>query len=124
MEKSGPLKSALKSSSSDATNLTSKIQNIKARNEDPLGESDQPKSPKDGLSNDQPAKGFGTSSFASILNADKKTPKINFRSLFNKDQVEDFDFVLRMENVLNAQNRFANSLVGFFVGKSVAFPLV
>ncbi|GJZ75654.1 hypothetical protein Tco_0640119 [Tanacetum coccineum] len=120
MEKTGPLKSALNSSSSNATNLASKILNI----EDPLGESDQPKSPKDGLSNDQPAKGFGTSSFASILNADKKTPKINFRSLFNKDQVEGFDFVLHMENVLNAQNRFANSLVGFFVGNSVAFPLV
>ncbi|GKB98007.1 hypothetical protein Tco_0984144 [Tanacetum coccineum] len=52
MEKTGPLKSALKSSSSDATNLASKIQNIG----DPLGESDQPKSPKDGFSNDQPAK--------------------------------------------------------------------
>ncbi|GJU27029.1 RNA-directed DNA polymerase, eukaryota, reverse transcriptase zinc-binding domain protein [Tanacetum coccineum] len=45
-------------------------------------------------------------------------------SLFNKEQVADSDFVLPVENVVIAQNRFANSLVGFFVGKSVAFPLV
>ncbi|GJZ44633.1 hypothetical protein Tco_0591888 [Tanacetum coccineum] len=119
MGKTSPLKSALKSLSSDATILASKIQNIEgkirmpiynvtftqplnynnnARNEYPLGESDQPNPPKDGMSNDQPTKGFGTSSIASILNADKKTPKINFR--------------------------FAYSLVAFFVVKSVAFLLV
>ncbi|GJV18107.1 hypothetical protein Tco_1363430 [Tanacetum coccineum] len=62
--------------------------------------------------------------FANILNADKKSPKINFMSLFNEDRVEDVDFVLPVKNGKVAQNRFANSLVGFFVGKRVAFSLV
>ncbi|GKB77408.1 retrovirus-related pol polyprotein from transposon 17.6 [Tanacetum coccineum] len=34
------------------------------------------------------------------------------------------DFVLPIQNVEIAHSRFANSLVGFFVGKRVAFPLV
>nr|GEU52192.1 hypothetical protein [Tanacetum cinerariifolium] len=45
-------------------------------------------------------------------------------SLFNEESVENSEFVLLMENVLASQNKFANSLVGFFVGKRVAFPLV
>nr|GEY45119.1 hypothetical protein [Tanacetum cinerariifolium] len=36
----------------------------------------------------------------------------------------DTDFVLPMENILAAKNKFANSLVGFLIGKRVAFPLV
>nr|GEV26443.1 hypothetical protein [Tanacetum cinerariifolium] len=38
-------------------------------------------------------------SFANILNDDKKSPKINFRSLFNEGRVEDADFVLPVKNV-------------------------
>ncbi|GJY33938.1 hypothetical protein Tco_0418407 [Tanacetum coccineum] len=55
-----------------------------------------------------------------------KTQEENPKSmtLFNEDKVEHSDFVLPIENVLAAQNKFANSLVGFFVGKIVAFPLV
>ncbi|GKC42863.1 hypothetical protein Tco_1060585, partial [Tanacetum coccineum] len=45
-------------------------------------------------------------------------------AIYNEEKVEDTDFVLPVENVLAARNKFANSLVGFFVGKSVAFPLV
>nr|GEV90505.1 RNA-directed DNA polymerase, eukaryota, reverse transcriptase zinc-binding domain protein [Tanacetum cinerariifolium] len=45
-------------------------------------------------------------SFANILNADKKSSKINFRSLFNEDRVEDADFVLPVKNVKVAQNSF------------------
>nr|GEW93025.1 hypothetical protein [Tanacetum cinerariifolium] len=47
--------------------------------------------------------------------ADKKTPKVNFRALFNEEQVNNADFVLPVENVEISHNRFANSLVGFFV---------
>nr|GEW43702.1 hypothetical protein [Tanacetum cinerariifolium] len=63
-------------------------------------------------------------SFASALHAENKIPKVNFRTLFNEENVEDADFVLPKENVEMAHARFANSLVGFFVGKRVAFPLV
>ncbi|GKC80318.1 hypothetical protein Tco_1131092, partial [Tanacetum coccineum] len=66
----------------------------------------------------------GTKSFASVLTTESTKPKVNFRALYNEEKVEDTDFVLPVENVLAARNKFANSLVGFFVGKSVAFPLV
>ncbi|GKB68694.1 zinc knuckle CX2CX4HX4C containing protein [Tanacetum coccineum] len=63
-------------------------------------------------------------SFVNVLSAGKTKPKINFRSLFNEERVDNADFVLPIENVEIAHSRFANSLVGFFVGKRVAFPLV
>nr|GEU41752.1 hypothetical protein [Tanacetum cinerariifolium] len=63
-------------------------------------------------------------SFVNVLHMENKTPKVNFRSLFNEEKVDDVDFVLPKENVGIAHNRFANSLDGFFVGKRVAFPLV
>ncbi|GJS32606.1 retrovirus-related pol polyprotein from transposon TNT 1-94 [Tanacetum coccineum] len=66
----------------------------------------------------------GVKTFAAAVVTEKTNPKVNFRSLFNEDKVEDIDFVLPIENVMAAQHRFNNSLVGFFVGKGVAFPLV
>nr|GEU60824.1 hypothetical protein [Tanacetum cinerariifolium] len=73
---------------------------------------------------DHTVQAMKTTSFASALHAENKTPKVNFRTLFNEENVEDADFVLPKENVEMAHARFANSLVGFFVGKRVAFPLV
>ncbi|GJU88115.1 hypothetical protein Tco_1300538 [Tanacetum coccineum] len=67
---------------------------------------------------------MGSKSYVNVVAAAKPNPKLNFRTLFNKDKVEHSDFVLPVENVMAAQNKFANSLVGFFVGKRVAFPLV
>ncbi|GKF69511.1 hypothetical protein Tco_0202568, partial [Tanacetum coccineum] len=67
---------------------------------------------------------MGTKSFASVLTTESTKPEVNFRALYNEEKVEDIDFVLPVENVLAARNKFANSLMGFFVGKSVAFPLV
>ncbi|GKD63362.1 hypothetical protein Tco_1305470, partial [Tanacetum coccineum] len=65
---------------------------------------------------DRPGKENGNKSCANMLGADKENPKSNFRSLFSEVQFEDSDCVLPVENVMLAQNRFANSLVGFFVG--------
>lgn len=62
--------------------------------------------------------------FASVVTAEKITTKIRFRTLVSNVQVEQSDCVLPMEHVTAAQNKFANSLVGFFLGKSVAFTLV
>ncbi|GKC99543.1 hypothetical protein Tco_1169818, partial [Tanacetum coccineum] len=70
------------------------------------------------LGNSQPK------TFATVLNDVSKTTKVNFRTLFNKEHVVDTDFVLPLENVDRAYSKFENSLVGFFVGKKVAFPLV
>nr|GFB20713.1 hypothetical protein [Tanacetum cinerariifolium] len=105
METTGSLKPALNSSSSDAPNLASKIHNIKGKlrmlvrnitftkplNEDPFGKSNQQQSSQDGARNDQPLHGSGNMSFASMLTGEKNTPKINFRSLFNNEQVADSD---------------------------------
>ncbi|GKB14491.1 hypothetical protein Tco_0848414 [Tanacetum coccineum] len=63
-------------------------------------------------------------SFSNILSNDKPIKKINFRTLRSVEQLEDTDFVLPVEAIAEVKNKFANSLVGFFVGKSVAFPLV
>ncbi|GJX07011.1 reverse transcriptase domain-containing protein, partial [Tanacetum coccineum] len=67
---------------------------------------------------------MGSKSFVNVVTASKPNLKSNFRTLFNEARVENLDFVLPVENVLAAQNKFANSLVGFFVGKRVAFSLV
>ncbi|GJU23286.1 hypothetical protein Tco_1156628 [Tanacetum coccineum] len=42
----------------------------------------------------------------------------------NEEQVDNANVVLPLANVIAAQHRYANSLVGYFVGKNVAFPLV
>ncbi|GJS46081.1 hypothetical protein Tco_0596202 [Tanacetum coccineum] len=66
-------------------------------------------------------------SFLNVVTEETKdptNPKVNFRSLVNSEQVDNSDCVLPVEHVIAAQNKFANSLVGFFVGKKVAFQLV
>ncbi|GJV25614.1 hypothetical protein Tco_1378309 [Tanacetum coccineum] len=87
----------------------------------------------DSMSNDRDGKTLGmgddgvylgTKSFVQIVTEDKKTTKMNFRTLINKKKVDNSDCVLRVKYVLDAQSKFSNSLVGFFVGKRVAFQLV
>nr|GEU51531.1 hypothetical protein [Tanacetum cinerariifolium] len=48
----------------------------------------------------------------------------NLQPLSFANVVEDLDFVLPVAAIHVVQKIFANSLVGYFVGKSVAFPLV
>ncbi|GKB93009.1 hypothetical protein Tco_0979146, partial [Tanacetum coccineum] len=63
-------------------------------------------------------------SFADVLNSNKPSSKSKFRSLLNSEQVENADVVLPLAIFTAAQQRYANSLVGYFVGKNVVFPLV
>ncbi|GKB68340.1 hypothetical protein Tco_0929752, partial [Tanacetum coccineum] len=64
-------------------------------------------------------------SYASMINSDLKVKKkINFRSLHNSEQVAASDCVLPMAAVDAIKHKFDNTLVGFFVGKKVAFTLV
>ncbi|GKE59532.1 hypothetical protein Tco_1498717 [Tanacetum coccineum] len=58
------------------------------------------------------------------MNREKTNNKKKFRPLTNEEQVDNADVVLPLANVTAAQHRYANSLVGYFVGKNVAFPLV
>ncbi|GJX37958.1 hypothetical protein Tco_0251261 [Tanacetum coccineum] len=62
-------------------------------------------------------------SFAHVLN-NNPSSKSKFRSLLNSEKVENADVVLPLATFTAAQQRYANSLVGYFVGKNVAFPLV
>ncbi|GKD14263.1 hypothetical protein Tco_1198670, partial [Tanacetum coccineum] len=63
-------------------------------------------------------------SFANVVSTEQTSTKLNFRTLISNTHVEGSDCVLPVENVRVAQNKFANSLVGFFVGKTLAFQLV
>ncbi|GKD79489.1 putative reverse transcriptase domain-containing protein [Tanacetum coccineum] len=62
-----------------------------------------------------------------LKEADPKVKGSICKPQFNggwKDKVENSDFVLPIESIQIVKNKFANSLVGFFVGKGIAFPLV
>ncbi|GJR25728.1 reverse transcriptase domain-containing protein [Tanacetum coccineum] len=63
-------------------------------------------------------------SFASILNSEQVNKKLNFRSFVNEERVENSDTVLPKAAMESVKNRYVNSPVGYFVGKSLAFPVV
>ncbi|GKF71779.1 hypothetical protein Tco_0207893, partial [Tanacetum coccineum] len=66
-------------------------------------------------------------SFAIVVNGSRSRRnniKVNFRTMENPKKVDNSDFVLPVTAVHAVQHKFENSLVGFFVGKKVAFPLV
>ncbi|GKB92899.1 retrovirus-related pol polyprotein from transposon TNT 1-94, partial [Tanacetum coccineum] len=70
---------------------------------------------------------YSKPSFVNVVNGaanSSQNPKIKFRPLTNAERVDNFDFVLPVEAVKAVIHKFENSLVGFFVGKKVAFPLV
>nr|GEU39556.1 hypothetical protein [Tanacetum cinerariifolium] len=65
-------------------------------------------------------------SFANVVNGTNKvrpTPKVNFREIVNPMKIDNSDF-LPIAAIQAVQHKFENSLVGFFVGKKVAFLLV
>nr|GEU31212.1 hypothetical protein [Tanacetum cinerariifolium] len=52
-------------------------------------------------------------------------PKIlNFRTLVNEEKVENADIVLPWDAIDKVTSEFENSLVGYFIGKSLAFQIV
>ncbi|GKB93011.1 nucleotide-binding alpha-beta plait domain-containing protein [Tanacetum coccineum] len=73
---------------------------------------------------------------AGIKNTWKSTPstnatnskhvnkKVNFRALVNKERVDNSDTVLPKAAIEIVKIRYENSLVGFFVGKTIAFSIV
>ncbi|GJW90116.1 trichome birefringence-like protein 3 [Tanacetum coccineum] len=54
----------------------------------------------------------------------RQNPKVKFRAMTNSEKVEHSEFVLPVAAVKVVKHKFENSLVGFFVGKKVAFLLV
>ncbi|GJR73623.1 putative reverse transcriptase domain, ribonuclease H-like domain, aspartic peptidase domain protein [Tanacetum coccineum] len=69
-------------------------------------------------------------SFASMVsesvseNAPILSQRINFRSLVNEERVVNHDMVLPKAAKESVMSRYANTLVGYFVGKSLAFHVV
>ncbi|GJT69310.1 putative reverse transcriptase domain, ribonuclease H-like domain, aspartic peptidase domain protein [Tanacetum coccineum] len=69
-------------------------------------------------------------SFASMFsesvseNAHVVPKRINFRSLVNEERVSNHDTVLPKAAKESVMSRYANTLVGYFVGKSLAFQIV
>ncbi|GJX02869.1 retrovirus-related pol polyprotein from transposon TNT 1-94 [Tanacetum coccineum] len=55
---------------------------------------------------------------------DMKPKKLNFRSFVNEEKVEDSDIVLPRYAIDMVKSKFENSLVGYFIGKSLAFQIV
>ncbi|GJV31019.1 hypothetical protein Tco_1391419 [Tanacetum coccineum] len=49
---------------------------------------------------------------------------VNFRSLLNEEKVESYDCVLLQGVADGVKNRYENTLVGNFLGKSLAFPII
>ncbi|GJV52927.1 retrovirus-related pol polyprotein from transposon TNT 1-94 [Tanacetum coccineum] len=64
------------------------------------------------------------SSFASTLKSDHGSKNLKFRSLVNTERVDNHDVVLPKSAIDSVKHIYENSLVGFFVGKGVAFHLV
>lgn len=63
-------------------------------------------------------------SFANVINATRMVPKVNFRALVNEDRVANHDTMLPMAAMKKVLSRYDNTLVGYFLGKTIAFPLV
>ncbi|XP_022024362.1 uncharacterized protein LOC110924676 [Helianthus annuus] len=66
----------------------------------------------------------GSGSYASKVASVKPRNKINFRYIEDTNQMEDVDVMIPMESVRKVQDRFANVLFGYFLGKRLAFPVV
>ncbi|GJX59207.1 retrovirus-related pol polyprotein from transposon TNT 1-94 [Tanacetum coccineum] len=66
-------------------------------------------------------------SFANVVNGTvniRPTKKVNFRAMVNPNKVDNSNFALPIVVVQAVEHKFENTLVGFFVGKKVAFLLV
>ncbi|GJR38855.1 reverse transcriptase domain-containing protein [Tanacetum coccineum] len=62
--------------------------------------------------------------FANMLKHERITKKINFCSLSNEENVVNSNVVLPKHAKEEVMSRYENTLVRYFVGKSIAFPLV
>nr|GEV77581.1 hypothetical protein [Tanacetum cinerariifolium] len=50
--------------------------------------------------------------------------KLNFRSFVNMEKVDSFDIVLPRDAIEKVKSKYENTLVCYFIGKSLAFPIV
>nr|XP_043639257.1 uncharacterized protein LOC122610328 [Erigeron canadensis] len=64
-------------------------------------------------------------SYASMVNSgsQKQQRPVNFRFLETSEQQEDVDIVLPREAIRKVQDKYDNTLFGYFLGKRIAFPV-
>nr|GEZ50550.1 hypothetical protein [Tanacetum cinerariifolium] len=104
----------------DASNLgTDREDPLKVTGLGPNG--NNPAAPKPMSSNSAQ---MASMSFANVLKPERAIMKTNFMSLFNSERVENFDLVLLKSMSGKVKNKYDYSLIGYFVGKSLAFPIV
>ncbi|GJX35827.1 reverse transcriptase domain-containing protein, partial [Tanacetum coccineum] len=60
----------------------------------------------------------------SVRNTHVANKRVNFRALINKERVDNNDTVLPKAAMEGVKSRYDNTLVGYFVGKSLAFTIV
>ncbi|XP_022037240.1 uncharacterized protein LOC110939954 [Helianthus annuus] len=63
-------------------------------------------------------------SYAAKLAPTQSSHKVNFRYMENIEAVDDVDVMIPIESVQQVQDRFANVLFGYFLGKRLVFPVV
>nr|GEZ73459.1 hypothetical protein [Tanacetum cinerariifolium] len=62
--------------------------------------------------------------YAKVVNPDRVKNKVNFRVLESEVDNVEVDFIVPMASMQEVNDRFTNSLYGYFIGKRIAFPLV
>ena len=60
-------------------------------------------------------------SFANIVKNAKENAKVNFRAMESTETVEGADVVIPVTSVQQVNDRYANTLYGYFLGKRLAF---
>nr|GEW55638.1 hypothetical protein [Tanacetum cinerariifolium] len=63
-------------------------------------------------------------SFANVVRPKDSFHNVHFRALINEEKIESFDCVLPKAADDKVKSRYENFIVGFFVGKDPAFPMV
>nr|XP_043633156.1 uncharacterized protein LOC122604333 [Erigeron canadensis] len=78
----------------------------------------------DGKKRDEQPVNIKQPSYASKVQSGNTKCQVNFRALEPDITLNDVDIVLPKKSVRVVQNRFINTLYGYFLGKRPAFPVV
>ncbi|KAI3802202.1 hypothetical protein L1987_30332 [Smallanthus sonchifolius] len=80
--------------------------------------------PQDDPSNHRDREAGNPLTFAKVVQQEKKSVKVNFRHMESSDKVDGVDVVIPLSSVKEVNDRFANTLYGYFLGKRLAYPVV
>ncbi|KAI3712402.1 hypothetical protein L1987_70958 [Smallanthus sonchifolius] len=63
-------------------------------------------------------------SFAKVVQINKEAVKVNFRTMESSEVIDGADVVIPLSSVKQVNDRYANTLFGYFLGKRLAFLVV